>query len=398
MNQFAPITRHTGTDVTAPLTFIVPQDEKPSFRSQALTGGAVEFLFDVEEHQTLVADLRPYAENFTLDEAGFAFRYAPTAVRDLYDDDTVEGAYFDEIENLLKTEFSASEVVVFDATRRSDGGSGATNRDGNRGPASRIHVDYTAKSGPQRARGRTGCGHIRTPDRLGQAGWFQVNVWRPIVGPVQRSPLALADANSIAPEDLIATDQVFPNRVGEIYHLAHNPTQRWYYASGMTADEVLLIKGWDSVEDGRAQYTPHSAFALPDQDGAPRPRKHRDPGLRRHRLTHRQNWKRPERLARSSRSSLNRATGTSPSGNPSLHLRSVSGNPSALRPKDAISYPIEFGAVSIIFRDTGPWASRWHNRPAILFLHAPSIIRARSLKRTDPPSGATVRTSPLSRR
>jgi hypothetical protein len=38
----------------------------------------------------------------------------------------------------------------------------------------------------------------------------QINLWRPIRGPVERSPLALADASSVRPEDLIATDQVFP--------------------------------------------------------------------------------------------------------------------------------------------------------------------------------------------
>ena len=63
---------------------------------------------------------------------------------------------------------------------------------------------------------------------------------------MQRSPLALADASSVRPEDLIATDQVFPDRVGEIYHLAYDPAQRWYYAPEMSPDEVLLIKGWDS--------------------------------------------------------------------------------------------------------------------------------------------------------
>ena len=81
---------------------------------------------------------------------------------------------------------------------------------------------------------------------------------------MERSPLALADASSVRREDLIATDQVFPDRVGEIYHLAYDPTQRWYYAPRMTPDEVLLIKGWDSLEDGRARFTPHGAFELPD--------------------------------------------------------------------------------------------------------------------------------------
>ncbi len=77
---------------------------------------------------------------------------------------------------------------------------------------------------------------------------------------MQRAPLALADASSVRPEELIATDQAFPDRVGEIYHLAHAPSQRWYFAPRMTPDEFLLIKGWDSVDDGRAQFTPHSAF------------------------------------------------------------------------------------------------------------------------------------------
>jgi hypothetical protein len=162
-------------------------------------------------------------------------------------------------------------VVVFDATRRSDHGAGALNRDGLRGPASRIHVDYTAKSGPQRLADLVGAAEAQ---RLAEAGAriIQINVWRPIRGPVARSPLVLADAASVQPDDLVATDQLFPGRVGEIYHLAYNPAQRWYYAPAMTPDEVLLIKGWDSLDDGRARFTPHSAFDLPDTpaDAAPR--------------------------------------------------------------------------------------------------------------------------------
>jgi hypothetical protein len=132
-----------------------------------------------------------------------------------------------------------------------------------------VHVDYTAKSGPQRVKDLFGEAEAA---RLAASGAriVQINVWRPIRGPVQRSPLALADASSVAPEDLVATDQVFPDRVGEIYHLAHDPAQRWYYAPAMTADEVLLIKGWDSLDDGRARFTPHGAFDLPDTpDSAP---------------------------------------------------------------------------------------------------------------------------------
>ena len=267
MNQIARVSDVDRAATIAPLTFIVPQAQKPAFHSQAYTGGESRYLFDVEQHAVPIADLRPDAGQFTLDDAGFAFRHAPTAVADLYDDAAVETAYFAEIEALLKRELGATTVAIFDATRRSDGGNGAANKDGKRGTATRIHVDYTATSGPKRARDVLGAD---TVDRLLADGVriAQVNVWRPIVGPVRRSPLALADAATVAPADLVATDQVFPDRVGEIYHLAHHPGQRWYFAPDMTRDEVLLIKGWDS-QDGRAQFTPHSAFPLPDEAGAP---------------------------------------------------------------------------------------------------------------------------------
>ncbi|MEM9063116.1 MAG: CmcJ/NvfI family oxidoreductase [Pseudomonadota bacterium] len=267
MNKIAQAEFDTRRDVVASLTFITPQVEKPVIHSQALTGGATKYLFEVEDHDIRVADLRPHADRFALDREGFALRAVPTTVADLYDDAVVESDYYDEIKDLLKAELGAAEVAIFDATRRSDGGTGAANKDGNRGPAGRIHVDYTAKSGPQRARDVFGAEEY---DRLIAAGAriVQVNVWRPITGPVQRSPLALADASTVAEADLIATDQVFPDRVGEIYHLEQNPAQKWYYAPEMTRDEVLLIKGWDSY-DSVAQFTPHTAFRLPDEDGKP---------------------------------------------------------------------------------------------------------------------------------
>ena len=89
---------------------------------------------------------------------------------------------------------------------------------------------------------------------------------------MRRSPLALAATSSVRQEDLIATDQVFPDRIGEIYHLAWHPDQRWYYAPLMTPDEVLLIKGYDSLTDGRARFTPHAAFDLPATAASAPPR------------------------------------------------------------------------------------------------------------------------------
>jgi hypothetical protein len=263
--------RQTSADVRAALTFITRSDTKPVFYSSALTGGAPRVLFETERHSVLIQDMRPLADALALDREGFELRRHQTAVFDLYDDDAVERVYYPEIEALLRALTGARRVIVFDATRRSDAGAGARNRDGLRGPASRVHVDYTEKSGPQRVKDLLGEAEA---SRLAASGAriMQINVWRPIRDPVERSPLALADAASVRPEDLIATDQVFPDRVGEIYHLAHHPGQRWYYASLMTPDEVLLIKGYDSLTDGRARFTPHGAFELPDTPESAPPR------------------------------------------------------------------------------------------------------------------------------
>ena len=256
--------------VRAALNFIVPQDTKPAFKSSRLTGGEPEVMFATEAHEVEIRDLRPRAGALSLDREGFVLRRHRTGVADLYDDDAVKQVYYPEIEALLRRELGASRVIIFDTTRRSDANGGAANPDGTRGPASRVHVDYTVKRGPKRFRDLVGDDEA---DRLVAAGAriVQINVWRPITGPVRRSPLALADASSVRPEELVATDQIFPDRVGEIYSLAYAPTQRWYYAPEITPDEVVLIKGWDG-DPARARFTPHGAFALPitPADAAPR--------------------------------------------------------------------------------------------------------------------------------
>ena len=277
------------TEIRASLNFIRRQDNKPVFHSSALTGGKPKYFYDTEAHTVTISDMREIAEDLSVDRDGFELLHHKTAVEDLYDDDAVEQVYFPEIEAPLRRKFGASQVVIFDVTRRFDGGAGAKIPVGLRGPASQLHVDYTAKSGPQRVKDILG---EEEAARLTAAGAriIQINVWRPIHGPVERSPLALADASSVRQEDLIATDQIFPDRVGEIYNVAHAPSQRWYYAPRMTANEVLLIKGWDSLDDGRARFTPHGAFHAPEtRENAPAREsievrtlvvieKHREPG------------------------------------------------------------------------------------------------------------------------
>jgi hypothetical protein len=77
------------------------------------------------------------------------------------------------------------------------------------------------------------------------------------------APLALCDASSIAPEDLVPVTRQARDRIGEIQQAVYNPAHRWVYFPEMRPDEALLIKTYDSATDGRARFTLHSSFDDP---------------------------------------------------------------------------------------------------------------------------------------
>jgi hypothetical protein len=131
-----------------------------------------------------------------------------------------------------------------------------------------VHVDHTEKSGPQRVRELL---PEEAEDLL--AGRVQIiNLWRPIRGPVQDAPLAVCDALSVRSSHLVASDLVYPSRVGETYSVVFDPAHRWFYVPEMRPDEALLLKCYDSKTDGRARFAPHSAFADPRAPSNPTPR------------------------------------------------------------------------------------------------------------------------------
>jgi hypothetical protein len=99
-----------------------------------------------------------------------------------------------------------------------------------------------------------------------------VDVWRSIRGAVEESPLAVCDARSIAPDDRVPTDLVYPDRVGEVYSVRFNAAHRWYYYPRLRDDEALLIKTYDSLEDGTARFSAHTAFEDPSAGAGARPR------------------------------------------------------------------------------------------------------------------------------
>ena len=134
--------------------------------------------------------------------------------------------------------------------------------------------------------------------------WAIMNVWRPLVRPVTREPLALLDSSTMDEEDLIGVMALFPEKkdaaFGKAYpkgrgyvltlsttilemlltfgcfprfetsQIVSNDKHKWYYASKLRPDEALLFKQFDTKTDGRARQTAHTAFQSKDDHGPPR--------------------------------------------------------------------------------------------------------------------------------
>ena len=251
--------------VLANLTFVQAGAVKPyTYMYPAPPGRQQRFAPQVEK-QVLIRNARLVPGGFTLDREGFAFRRHETAV-DLYDDEAIGRDYYPEMTALVGRETGAARVIVFDHTLRT---ASETKPDGApvRPPVLRVHNDYTPKSAVQRIRDLL----PDEADVLLRRRYAYVNVWRPIIGPLEDLPLAMCDARSLEPEDAVTHDLIYRDRVGETYLFHHNVRQRWYYAPRMTTGEVALIKCYDS-DGARAKFSAHSAFVDPTAPADAKPR------------------------------------------------------------------------------------------------------------------------------
>lgn len=253
--------------------FLAARVERPIYYASSAGRNAAH---DIDEQmikvQVDVSDARDRVDAAEVDEfglhpSGFNLFEFPTRVNNFLDDDQIASVYEAEIEQFLKSVTGCYRVAIFDHTvRASDPEIRETKQI--REPAFLVHNDYTEKSG-----------YVCLDENLGDdarqlaRGRFQIlNVWRPLVDPVEDYPLALCDARSLRAEDLVTTERRAPNHVGEIQLAVHDPEQRWFYYSAMRPPEVLLFKTFDSVDGGTRPCSIHSAIRLPEAPANARPR------------------------------------------------------------------------------------------------------------------------------
>jgi hypothetical protein len=248
--------------VEAELNYLAPMAERPRYYTYDPEPGVQRSNAAHEAHRVRIHDMRPIQSQISLDREGFALLEQRSVVQDFWDEDEIRRVYYPEAEQLIASATGASRVLIFDHTlRRRIPGAVDRSRDAPRQPATYVHVDHTAKSGPQRVRDLLG----GDADELLRGRVQVLNLWRPIRGPLRDAPLAVCDASTVAAADLVPSDLVYRDRLGEIYSVAFNPAHRWFYAPDMRANEALLLKCCDTQTDGaRPLYAAHIVYRPDD--------------------------------------------------------------------------------------------------------------------------------------
>jgi len=246
--------------IEATLNYLAPMAERPRNYTFDPPPGVPRSNAAHEARTVPIHDARVIAADIALDREGFAVLSHRSVVRDFWDNDEVRRVYYPEVQRVMAEVTGASKVFIFDHTlRRRVRGIDDRAPGTPRQPATRVHVDHTEKSGPQRVRDFFG----DEAEELLRGRIQVINLWRPIRGPLRDAPLAVCDAGSVAAGDLVPSDLVYRERVGETYGVTYNPAHRWFYVPEMQPDEALLLKCYDSATDGRARFAPHTAFDDP---------------------------------------------------------------------------------------------------------------------------------------
>ncbi|KAG9654767.1 hypothetical protein KCU64_g6996, partial [Aureobasidium melanogenum] len=178
-----------------------------------------------------IHDVRGSHEEFDLDIHGFRYIKAPSEFKDWASEQGIQKNLVSEVEDLLRNELEGCDELHIIETK-------------NQQPppekhcSEMVHVDYTASSVESLVRQRS---EIKADYLL--AGRVRlINIWKPILCTVSRSPIAITDGREVNTQrDISKVDTGTPMRHGH-----YRDGYRWYYMSEQAEEDVLLFKTYDS--------------------------------------------------------------------------------------------------------------------------------------------------------
>ncbi len=258
----------TMSKVAGRVNYIGDMSQRPRFHANDTSRDVLA----LDPRTVLVEDVRHLSPAPTLEREGFALVAHPSAVADFRDPNEITCTHYPEIEQLLQGLCGADRVVVTSpGVLRFSEASAQSGRLNNSRPARFIHIDVSDATAQVFA-DRSAPKDAQKPVRR----TVHFNVWRVLSVPPQDVPLAVCDARTLAPADLMEADAVFdvtgrPEWSFEALVIRHSPAHRWCYFSNMHRDEALVFKTHDS-EPGHPHHVPHTAFNDPTCPAGAAPR------------------------------------------------------------------------------------------------------------------------------
>lgn len=222
---------------SATVNYHVHSPERQAFHIDA--GGVTGAVLAPELVPTQIAlrDLRGREADLRFETDGIAFANHPSLVTSFDATNSWQAPYSAEITSFLTQEIMAKEVIVFDHTLRVD------DPNSDRKPARNVHSDYSALGAQNRLVDILGA--ERAADW--SAGHYAfINLWRPVGNPINSAPLGFVRPSSVAQQDWIPIDLIYPDRRGHIMGLAANEAHDWLYQSRMTPDELVFFNIYDN--------------------------------------------------------------------------------------------------------------------------------------------------------
>ncbi|KAL0570780.1 hypothetical protein V5O48_011183 [Marasmius crinis-equi] len=262
-------TATTVTTVKGKLTYFSPPPDGSSPYTNindSLHDPKGNWIFD--EHVVDIENIRASGteKDYTLDKNGFQFHTEAAKHTSFDNGDVVKKEYYPESVELIKKITGARKVVLFDHTIRRRRPGEIDSEPAKRQPVLYVHADQTSDSALARVHHHLPASEAK--EIIDSGTRFQImNLWRPIGNPAYDWPLTLCDFQSIdRTRDLVPVTLVYPDSKGQIFQVKFDEGHRWKYVRGMRPEDVVLIKCYDSIEDGSvAVLTPHTAFQDPSK-------------------------------------------------------------------------------------------------------------------------------------
>ncbi len=268
----------TVRSVEADINYLLPG---PAINRRFVSAGVEVNTGTYGPFKVKIRDGREIKRHFTLDRHGFVLTDHKSAVADFYDVEEVNRVYPAEVAQGVQALTGADFVVPMGWMIRNSGDISRFQKKRNDGPyvhamgvqppAGEAHIDTE----PGRADRQAKAVYDKArPDGPGYKRFIYASFWRTFSDPPQECPLAVCDNRSVGddegvPNVLYIVDDIpqgeamfAPMPDDEKLAAAifrHNPAHRWWYFSGMTRDEAMMIKFHDS-DRSVAWRTPHTAF------------------------------------------------------------------------------------------------------------------------------------------